>query len=750
MWQYLSPLRAVSDEHEKIQKNTYTRWVNYHLETHSSSGQIRDLFEDLKDGVYLCHLIEVLTGEALPVNKARVSKRVHHVSNLTTALGVLRRRGLELINNNPTDLADGNPRIVLGLIWQMILHFQIETNLNLLREWGYDGSGVQHSTTPSTSAQTTPRKSGSSLLPNVLHRNKTTVDRILLEWIQREIGQKYGLQINDMDKSWRDGLAFMALVHRSNPALVDMEVAKRRTPRENIENAFELARVHLNIRPLLEVDDVLHEKPDKRSIITYVSQFLRAPTSRYSAITTEKIADRYISLIQWIKTIATEPRVKTFIHDKYNLPKDYFAEHQWFTRRRREFLERRVLFNQLRDESHQLPPEEWAKILSEWKSISELLREWSHRLENDLPEPLMNLAQWLSSGEQLVHSSIDINREKAKHSLWALDSMIDNLEKHFKSMPVQKQKLDRAIHDDRVGRELLAPLEVRLQALSDEYKIRRETLLLLRAHYRILVFVEELGKKMDIWKSAESFSALQQWLTEYNKEAEKVPENHLRTLLAEMREVIPAESESLKVESEQSMDEAHTAANEITTQFYEMRKFLEELLQLWKEFESEASKMDTYLIRYEREKRNIDEEIRFLLDRLEAIGDNLGKRTTPSARGTINARLGSYRRRIHDLSRPIGGRLVVNIHPAGPASSSSSKSAPPLPSPQQSLTSGIDELSSISSLKGTRLEQWLISVSQLLRRRAKSAHGATRLCEKLNVSSKYFMLNVTVKIKILF
>ena len=87
--------------------------------------------------------------------------------------------------------------------------------------------------------------------------------------------RKYGLKINDMDKSWRDGLAFMALVHRSNPALVDMEVAKRRTPRENIENAFELARVHLNVRPLLEVDDVLHEKPDKRSIITYVSQFLR-------------------------------------------------------------------------------------------------------------------------------------------------------------------------------------------------------------------------------------------------------------------------------------------------------------------------------------------------------------------------------------------------------------------------------------------------------------------------------------------
>lgn len=93
--------------------------------------------------------------------------------------------------------------------------------------------------------------------------------------------------------------------------------------------------------------------------------------------------------------------------------------------------------------------------------------------------------------------------------------MIDNLEKHFKSMPMQKQKLERAIYDSRIDKELLAPLEVRLESLSHEYKIRRETLLLLRAHYRILVFVEELGRRMDIWKSAESFAALQQWFAEY-------------------------------------------------------------------------------------------------------------------------------------------------------------------------------------------------------------------------------------------
>jgi hypothetical protein len=314
MWQFLtSPLRSFSDEHEKIQKKTFTKWINFHLETHSSSGQVNDLYEDLRDGVLLCHLIEVLTGEALPVNKARVSRRVHHVSNLTTALTVLRRRGLELINNNPTDLADGNPRIILGLIWQMVLHFQIEANLELFRACGWDqpipGTHRHRTHSPfAPSTSTTPKGS----------KFKAAVDRVMLKWLQKEISEKYGISITDMDKSWRDGYAFLALVHRFRPDLVDLEEAKKLTPRENIERAFELARLHLNIRPLLEVDDVLHEKPDKRSIITYVSQFLRAPTgseaigeplastSTTNSTTKARTLEYYSVLIQWTRTTKTE------------------------------------------------------------------------------------------------------------------------------------------------------------------------------------------------------------------------------------------------------------------------------------------------------------------------------------------------------------------------------------------------------------------------------------------------------------
>lgn len=89
--------------------------------------------------------------------------------------------------------------------------------------------------------------------------------------------RRYGISIEDMDRSWKDGVAFCALVHRCRPDLVDMEKVTKATAKENLETAFLLANQHLGIRPLLDVEDMLCDRPDKRSVVTYVSQFLRPP-----------------------------------------------------------------------------------------------------------------------------------------------------------------------------------------------------------------------------------------------------------------------------------------------------------------------------------------------------------------------------------------------------------------------------------------------------------------------------------------
>ncbi|VDL73916.1 unnamed protein product [Nippostrongylus brasiliensis] len=296
--------------------------------------------------------------------------------------------GLELVNNNASDIADGNPRIVLGLIWQIILHFQvgnsvflavslsrrimdygveagavpvlsvflsicissqdivllvqIESSMALLREWGWGSVSIQQEysreTTPvratspiksrlASLLSSSPSTSADSPKISIKHA-KGSVEQVMLRWINAEIAEKLTLRVENMDRDWKDGVLFNALVHRWRPDVVDMEKVRSAEPRENLENAFELAHKHLGIYKLLLVDDVLCQKPDKRSIITYVSQFARI-SGRSAPV--EESNPTHTEFLDWLAATCR-------LDLKNNEQGMYF-------RVRREFIEYRSLYN---------------------------------------------------------------------------------------------------------------------------------------------------------------------------------------------------------------------------------------------------------------------------------------------------------------------------------------------------------------------------------------------------------------------
>uniref|UniRef100_A0A5F9DNQ1 Calponin-homology (CH) domain-containing protein n=1 Tax=Oryctolagus cuniculus TaxID=9986 RepID=A0A5F9DNQ1_RABIT len=110
---------AHGDERDRVQKKTFTKWVNKHL----IKRHISDLYEDLRDGHNLISLLEVLSGDSLPREKGRM--RFHKLQNVQIALDYLRHRQVKLVNIRNDDIADGNPKLTLGLIWTIILHFQV-------------------------------------------------------------------------------------------------------------------------------------------------------------------------------------------------------------------------------------------------------------------------------------------------------------------------------------------------------------------------------------------------------------------------------------------------------------------------------------------------------------------------------------------------------------------------------------------------------------------------------------------------
>ncbi|XP_053979643.1 dystonin isoform X39 [Hylaeus volcanicus] len=262
-WQhgYEESLSKFKDERDAIQKKTFTKWVNKHLKKHwkyvktytclhvcvlvnnqpccspTASRHVGDLFEDLRDGHNLISLLEVLSGEHLPRERGRM--RFHMLQNVQMALDFLRYKKIKLVNIRAEDIVDGNPKLTLGLIWTIILHFQ---------SWRRKISDIVVGQEPNVTAR-----------------------EALLRWARRSTARYPGVRVTDFTGSWRDGLAFSALIHRNRPDLVDWRGARTCQPRERLDRVFHVAEREYGVTRLLDPEDVDTPEPDEKSLITYIS-----------------------------------------------------------------------------------------------------------------------------------------------------------------------------------------------------------------------------------------------------------------------------------------------------------------------------------------------------------------------------------------------------------------------------------------------------------------------------------------------
>nr|XP_021323782.1 plectin isoform X8 [Danio rerio] len=277
-----------ADERDRVQKKTFTKWVNKHLVKHwkaEAQRHITDLYEDLRDGHNLISLLEVLSGETLPrerdvVRNSRLPRekgrmRFHKLQNVQIALDFLKHRQVKLVNIRNDDIADGNPKLTLGLIWTIILHFQI-----------------------------------SDIQVNGQSDDMTAKEKLLL-WSQRMVEGYQGLRCDNFTTSWRDGRLFNAIIHKHRPNLIDINKVYRQTNLENLEQAFSIAERDLGVTRLLDPEDVDVPHPDEKSIITYVSSMYdvmpRVPDVRDGVKANElelrwqEYYELVTMLLQWIR-----------------------------------------------------------------------------------------------------------------------------------------------------------------------------------------------------------------------------------------------------------------------------------------------------------------------------------------------------------------------------------------------------------------------------------------------------------------
>nr|XP_031845078.1 microtubule-actin cross-linking factor 1 isoform X36 [Nomia melanderi] len=98
-----------------------------------------------------------------------------------------------------------------------------------------------------------------------------TAREALLRWARRSTARYPGVRVTDFTGSWRDGLAFSALIHRNRPDLVDWRGARTSQPRERLDRVFHVAEREYGVTRLLDPEDVDTPEPDEKSLITYIS-----------------------------------------------------------------------------------------------------------------------------------------------------------------------------------------------------------------------------------------------------------------------------------------------------------------------------------------------------------------------------------------------------------------------------------------------------------------------------------------------
>ncbi|XP_036014447.1 dystonin isoform X27 [Mus musculus] len=320
---YEDVLERYKDERDKVQKKTFTKWINQHLM--KVRKHVNDLYEDLRDGHNLISLLEVLSGDTLPREKGRM--RFHRLQNVQIALDYLKRRQVKLVNIRNDDITDGNPKLTLGLIWTIILHFQI-SDIHVTGE----------------------------------SEDMSAKERLLL-WTQQATEGYAGVRCENFTTCWRDGKLFNAIIHKYRPDLIDMNTVAVQSNLANLEHAFYVAE-KIGVIRLLDPEDVDVSSPDEKSVITYVSSlydaFPKVPEGG-EGIGANDVEVKWIEyqnmvnyLIQWIRHHVVTMSERTFPNNP---------------------LELKALYNQyLQFKEKEIPPKEMEK--SKIKRLYKLLEIW--------------------------------------------------------------------------------------------------------------------------------------------------------------------------------------------------------------------------------------------------------------------------------------------------------------------------------------------------------------------------------------
>jgi len=214
--------------HRNAQIIAFSRWINYHLNKRDHS--ITDI-NQIADGEAIIYLVEELLGYRPPDVVIPITGPRDKIQNISSSLQFF----CERMQSPPAPISvplliSGNQKAILDLCWEFIYHHTIKKVCF---------AGVS--------------------------------DRFgLLAWAKVHTTQFKSVEIVDFTTSFKDGLAFCALLSDFHPGLIQFEELQSYKVLDNLRLAFKIAEEQFQVPKLLEPRDMVDD-PDEISVIIYLA-----------------------------------------------------------------------------------------------------------------------------------------------------------------------------------------------------------------------------------------------------------------------------------------------------------------------------------------------------------------------------------------------------------------------------------------------------------------------------------------------
>jgi len=257
------------------QHRTFTRWTNIFLQKHKTEPrEIKGLVQppDIHTGYNLILLLESLSDKPLfksasERKAAQKASRFQYMDNTSRALNFIKEEGIPIVNIGAEDIVDSSLVLTLGLIWALILHYQIVKQ---------SGSVIVENTTTTTENE---------------DKSKVQAKQDLLNWVNSKV-TPLGLDpVKNFGKDWNNGVALCALNEAIYPGQIDLAECKKRAKqdegkKENGKTAVQVGTEVLKIPKLLDVEDFITAEPDELSMMTLVGVY-RENEGRFRQMATD-------------------------------------------------------------------------------------------------------------------------------------------------------------------------------------------------------------------------------------------------------------------------------------------------------------------------------------------------------------------------------------------------------------------------------------------------------------------------------